>query len=330
MRGARRSLVVLTLLAAPAEVQPASSVCASPEQRVNEAQYVSIGGIEQWVAIDGLRCGNPVILFLDGGSGKALSPHANAIYGTWEGEFTLVQWDRRGTGKTYARNPPSAESRVTLERMTEDGIALAEYLTGHLGKKKLILTGGSRGSILGVNMAKRRPDLFYAYVGVAQMVSYKDDLSASYATVMGMARAANDPSTIAALEAIGPPPWTDPRNFGVLRRATRVYEAKTATPMPKSWETRSPGYEAETAATDAEVEDYDVRALGTTFEIPVFFVQGSEDLVARPDIARRYFNSITAPAKEFVQVPLTGHDLNRAMVDAQYRIMHRRVRPLAK
>lgn len=304
-----------------------------------------IGGVEQWVTIKGERCANPVILFLHGGPGNTLSPYADSIYGTWEKEFTLVQWDQRGAGRTYGRNAPPAESTLTIERMTEDGVALAKYLAEHLRKKKIILVGGSWGSILGVHMAKSRPDLFYAYVGVSQIVSYRENQSASY-SVIAMAHAAGDRSTVTALEALGPPPWENPRNSGILRRATRAYEAKTSAPAPKAWWVRSPGYDTPQMRTDySEGEDFsylqfvglkgdgmfskvDLPGLGRAFEIPVFVIQGSEDLVAVPDVARRYFDGIVAPQMEFVLVPQAGHEPNLAMIDAEYRIMSQRVRPL--
>jgi pimeloyl-ACP methyl ester carboxylesterase len=338
-------VVGFQLLAGVAEVEPTTTACATPAQSVHEERFVPIGGIEQWVTIKGKGCGNPVILFLHGGPGNPLSPYADSIYGSWDGEFTLVQWDQRGAGRTYARNAPPAE--LTIERMTEDGIELAEYLARHLGKEKIILTGGSWGSILGVYMAQARPDLFYAYVGFAQVVSYGENQSASYSKVMAMARAADDQETVRALEAVGPPPWENPRNFGVLRRATRAYEAKTSAPS-QSWEIRSADYDTpQMVAEESEAEDFsflqflglkgdgmfsrvDLPKLGRAFEIPVFLIQGSADLVAIPDVAKRYFKSITAPHKKFVLLPRTGHDLNQAMVDTQHSIMIRRVRPLVK
>lgn len=208
--------------------------------------------------------------------------------------------------------------------------------------------GGSWGSILGVHMAKARPDLFHAYVGISQIVSARENHAASYAQVIALARAAQDQVAVSALEALGPPPWVNPRNPGTLRRVTRAYEAKTTTPAPGSWWARSSGYDTPQAREDyAEGEDYsylqfvglkgdgmfstvDLPMLGTAFEIPVFFIQGSEDLVTVPGVSKRYFDSITAPEKEFVLVPRAGHDPNPAMIDAEYRIMKERVRKLAK
>ena len=337
------------LAAGSADVQgQPTPICALPDQKVHEEKFVSLGGIEQWVTIKGESCANQVILFLHGGPGNTLSPYADSIYGTWEKTFTLVQWDQRGAGRTYGRNPPPEESTLTIERMAEDGVELAKYLTQRLGKKKIVLMGGSWGSILGIHMVKSRPDLFHAYVGVAQIVSYRESQAASYTKVVALARAAGDQITVSALEALGSPPWTNPRNSGILRRATRAYEAKASTPAPESWWTRSREYDTPQMRADYLAgEDFsylqfvglkgdgmfskvDLPGLGMAFEIPVFIIHGSEDLVATPDVAKRYFDGIKAPEKEFILVPHAGHDPNLAMIDAQYKIMTERIRPLAQ
>jgi pimeloyl-ACP methyl ester carboxylesterase len=195
-------------------------------------------------------------------------------------------------------------------------------------------------------MAKSRPDLFHAYIGAGQLVSYRENLDASYRKLIGLARAAGDTKTVSTIEAMGPPPWTDPRYFGIVRGATWAYEARTSTPGPKSWWVPAPFYATEAMQTDSESgEDFsylqfvglkgngmfsliDLPRLGLTFDLPVFLVQGSEDLVTVPEVAKRYFDSLAAPRKEFVLLPRTGHDPNSAMIDAEYDILKTRVAPL--
>jgi hypothetical protein len=58
--------------------------------------FVPIGGIDQWITIKGEDQDNPVVLFLPGGPGDALSPFADAMFEGWEKSFALVQWDQRG------------------------------------------------------------------------------------------------------------------------------------------------------------------------------------------------------------------------------------------
>ncbi|SFJ12691.1 alpha/beta fold hydrolase [Caulobacter sp. UNC279MFTsu5.1] len=345
---------LLWLSPRPGLAQPSSTpaaelnaACRAPGRAVDEAGFVRIGGIQQWVVVEGQDCANPVVLIVHGGPGNPNTPFAHTLFGAWTKDFTVVQWDQRGAGKTYGANPPAEGEPLSIERLADDGVEVARYLTQRLGKRKVILMGGSWGSALAVHIAQAQPDLFHAYVGTAQLVSYADDVKASYERTLSLARGAGDAETIGKLEALGPPPWTNPRGFGVLRRATRKYEALKTDPPPADWFKFAAGYDtpAYEAAYEAG-EDYsflqfvgmagdgmgprlDLRKLGTRFEMPVFLLQGDEDLVTPPEISRAYFDTLTAPAKLFVRLPRTGHDPNRTMIDGQLEVLESRVRSAA-
>lgn len=330
------------LLAAVLALAPGADLAAScdaPGQPVDVEAYVPIGGIDQWVTIHGEDCSSPVVLVIHGGPGNPLSPYADVLFGGWTREFTLVQWDQRGAGRTFGRNPEVAEAPLSMARMTADGVEVAEHVSRALGQSRVILLGGSWGSALAVHMAMSRPELFHAYVGVGQLVRQQDNLAASHSRLTELATAADDDQALAVLQALGPPPWTDPRSFGQLRRVTRRYEARATTPAPDGWWQRAPAYAtpAELAAAEGG-EDHaylqfvglegdglfralDLTALGTRLAMPVFLIQGEEDLVTTPDIARRWFVTIEAPRKEFILLPATGHDPNAAMLAAEYRVL---------
>ncbi|NRR33042.1 alpha/beta hydrolase [Oxalobacteraceae bacterium] len=333
------------------QIGPDAIACTAGAPGLNEQGFVRIGGIEQWITIKGERCDNPVILFIHGGPGNPNTPYADTVYGGWEKDFTLVQWDQRGAGSTYVRNPrdpETTERELSIERMAADGNEVAAFLISHLKTKKLILFGGSWGSVLSVHMAKSRPELFAAYVATGQLVSYAENDPASYRKTIGLARTAGDAKTLSALEALGAPPWSNPRSVGILRRANRTYEAKTAVPAPKSWWEPAEAYATKQMLADFERgEDYswlqfvgwkgdgmlstlDLRKLGLDFKMPVFMVQGADDLVTVPEVAKRYFDEIAAPSKEYVLLPNTGHGPNQMMLDAQYRILKLKVLPLLR
>lgn len=134
-------LRISTLMCAMLLLLPLASnaACEDPGKGIDEQTFVPINGIEQWVTIKGERCGNPVVLLVHGGPGNPLTPTAHNVYGPWEKDFTLVHWDQRGAGMTYGRNPPAEDEPLTMEQLTADGIAVAEYVTNHLGKRKVLL-----------------------------------------------------------------------------------------------------------------------------------------------------------------------------------------------
>jgi proline iminopeptidase len=90
----------------------------------------------------------------------------------WEDYFTLVQWDQRGAGKTYASNDPKVIApTMTIPQMTSDTAEVVRYLRERLHKRKIIVVGHSLGSVPGVALAQQHPEWMYAYVGVGQYVS---------------------------------------------------------------------------------------------------------------------------------------------------------------
>jgi pimeloyl-ACP methyl ester carboxylesterase len=341
------ALVVATLACcALAPNAAAQTPPAGASQRVAEEMFVPIGGIDQWITIKGDDRNNPVVLILHGGPGDAWSPFADAMFAGWEKDFTMVQWDQRGAGRTYTKNGPSIEPTMAIARMVGDGIEVAEFLTKYLGKKKIIIVGGSWGSILGIYMVHDRPDLFMAYVGMAQMVNWRKNVSASYARVLEMAHSAGDQQAIAALTSIGPPPWGKLSKWPVFHKVERAYQAKIAT-APPAPETLSPEYASPQeqaqydaaddfsfthfvgAAMSGPLTDVDLPALGTDFAIPIYMIQGEDDSTAVPELAKSYFDSIKAPRKQFDLVPGTGHEPSAAALDRAHTVLMEQVRPPA-
>jgi pimeloyl-ACP methyl ester carboxylesterase len=315
------------------------TVCTAANKPVDEKGFVRIGGMEQWVRIKGSSCANPIVVLVHGGPGNPTTPWADNVYKAWEKDFTIVQWDQRGAGMTYGRNPPGEDEPLVVNRLRDDGVEVARYAARRFGKRKVILMGGSWSSVLGVHMVKSNPAMFCGYVSSSQVVGDAVSQRGSYDATLALARAANDADAVAKLEALGPPPWTNPRNPGIIRRIMRKYEALSTEPAPKAWwapgpEYATPKYEADYTAG----EDYswlqfvgmkgdgigskiDLYKLGPAFDVPIYMVQGEQDLLTMPEPSKRYFDFIQAPHKEFVLVPRAGHDPNPPMVDAQYRLL---------
>lgn len=356
-------IVIFGLLIIPffAECQDTSSGRkifgrAVSDAPIYEERFIEINGIQQWITIKGKNTLNPVILFVHGGPGSPLSPYADTIYGEWEKDFTLVQWDQRGAGRTFGHDAPGEltpdfikSNPLTVEQMTADGIDVSEYLVKYLGKRKIILFGTSWGSVLGVQMAIKRPDLFYAYVGRSQLVDPANDLVSDYRKICKMAQNANDQQSVTVLQSIGSPPYDNPKNAGQLFRIIKKYEKENSAAVPGSWKKESPEYDNKKDSQDrSDGDDYsfvnyigfkkfEIKPMITTinllkdgvdFKIPVYLVQGEEDILTPKEITKEYFDKIRAPKKEFILLPNTAHEFNVQDVKMQYKIMKEYVMPL--
>lgn len=338
-----RTALTLSTLAALALASPLAQAAApaacTPGQPIHDSGYVNIGGIEQWISIDGADCAKPALLLVHGGPGNPLSVYQNDPYSTWTKDYVVVHWDQRAAGLTWSRNAPSEDTPLTLAQMRDDGLALSRHLLQRLGKRKLVLLGSSWGSILGGHMAAKGPDLYCAWMPVAQVVNETGNMRASRDIILARARAAGDQETVARIEALGTPPWTNPRNFGILRRAIRKYEALVTEPAPAAWLALKAERSTSKALADYEAaEDYsyiqfvgikgdgiaagvDMPTQAASFRMPVYMVHGDQDLLATKEIAQRYFDELTAPKKQLVIVPRAGHDPNIPYIDAQARLL---------
>lgn len=315
---------------------------------VDEAKFIAVGGIEQWVTIKGSDNTKPVILFLHGGPGSVMSPYYEAVIGEWKKDFILVNWDQRGAGRTFGRNAPAdaaedywIENPLTIEQMTADAIELSEYLIKTLGKQKIIIAGTSWGSVLGVKMALKRPDLYHAYIGHAQLVNASESLIRAYNKVYQFAQTAKDQASIDKLNSLGAPPYNDAKNAGQLFRIIKKYETAHSIPAPASWWNPASEYNNEKDSKHRDDgDDYsfinymghaklgikamslnvDLMKDGLKFKIPVYLIQGEKDILTPPEITRAYFDKITAPKKEYFLLPGAAHGYNQSVVDMQYKI----------
>jgi pimeloyl-ACP methyl ester carboxylesterase len=313
---------------------------------IDEGGYVKIGGIEQWVQIRGQDRDNPVLLCVHGGPGGTWIP-LTANFIPWEKHFTVVLWDQRGAGKTLSATGASIAETMSVDRMAQDGIEVAEYLRTHLRKDKVILLSHSWGSILGINMIKRRPDLFFAYVGTGQASDMPKSIAMAYAHVLEQARAADDKGTLQLLTQIGQPPFDSKERIGGFfssmdkyptasdRAAMKTIGGKLTAPKPdyslRDEFDRFRGFMVvPTLQVYSEMLGTRLKSLGPDFQIPIFFIQGSEDNLTQPSLAEDFLKTINAPHKEMVLLKGGGHFAFLSMADKFLEELIIRVRPWAK
>ena len=324
----------------------ADMLAINSERSLVEAKFVTVGGIEQWVQIRGEDTNNPVILVVHGGPGMSNIPVTNRSMRPWESNFTVVNWDQRGAGRTYMQGGRSAAPSPTTEQIIQDGIDVAEYVRSRLNKQKIILLGASWGSIVGIEMARRRPDLFYAYVGTGQIVNMQRNEVVGYKRLMERVRAADDKSAIEQLEKIGPPPYAELSLMGAERQVLMAHPPASERNVMSSAIRElltAPGYSLRdaydviAAGMDTNHLDrlyvefmaYDVTSKGTTFELPMFFLQGADDIQTPTELVVELFPTIVAPKKELVLIPEGGHLAIGALSETFHQELSTRVRPLA-
>lgn len=283
-----------------------------------------------------------MLLFLHGGPGDVTSCWSFALFAPWEEHFTVVQWDQRGAGRTLEKTGPAIAPTLTVNRMAKDGIELAEYLRKHLGKDKIILVAHSFGSLLGLQMVRARPDLFYAYVGTGEIADEPKNYAVAYDALLKKARAVGNQRAIDELTKVGPPPYSSYAGYSVQRKWSNLFEGSN------SFLDGTIGLTLEAPGCSVkDVNDSDAgqllsgerlfpqtrssgpKELGLTFSVPIFFFQGAEDFTAPTALARDYLDAIQAPYKKFVPIQGAGHFAVFTHSDQFLEELVTQVRPLA-
>jgi len=334
---------------------PLHTILLAQTISIDEERFISIEGIEQWITIKGDDKTKPIVLLIHGGPGSTMSQYSNNIYGSWVEDFVVVNWDQRGAGRTFGKNAPPVidmdfyvDNPLTVDQMTRDGIAVAKYLVNYLSQEKVILIGTSWGSVLGVEMALHSPELFHAYIGLSQFVNFSRNFDFAYSKVYQMATDQEDEIALEKLNTLGAPPYEDAKDYGQLLRIIKKYERDNSIAAPDSWWKIAASYDNENDNNDRnEGDDYsfinfvghaklniesmvshiDFAKNGLVFKVPVYIIQGAQDILTAETINRPYFDQIQAPVKEYHLMEDAAHGHNQSVLDKQFEIVKRCIAP---
>ena len=152
-------------------------------------EQVPVNDTFQWILIRSESATNPVVLFVHGGPGTSWLTLMRKNTQPLEKYFTVVNWDQRRAGKSFAAGRVDAE--MTIGSFVDDLIVLSSDLARRFHKNKILLVGHSWGSVIGVIAASRRPDLFSAYIGIGQMSRMAESELISYKWTLEQAERAN-------------------------------------------------------------------------------------------------------------------------------------------
>jgi pimeloyl-ACP methyl ester carboxylesterase len=311
-RDARAAVADLEKIAAPGGVQ--------------DSYKTRIGGIDQWLNVRGQDKGNPMILFVHGGPASPITPTMWQFQRPIEEYFTVANYDQRGAGKTYGETDPQAVGdTIRIERYVDDAIEVAEHLRQRYGKKKLVLVGHSWGTIVSMKAALKRPDLFYAYVGIGQVISTRENERISFEYAMARAKAESNQEALRDLASIAPYPGSQPitrERIIVARKWPQYYGGLSAFRSNSGYffdgPLLSPEYDRK------QVRDIDQGSLLTLarvlpefvqvdftgvkrFPIPVVMFLGRHDYTTPTAPTEAWLAQVKAPSKKAVWFERSAH-----------------------
>ena len=292
---------------------------------VSEKLFVNINGVEQGMFVTSKDVRHPVLLYLHGGipdyflTQRYPPPVLKTISPSFGGNSVVQEL-------SYSSDIPP--ETMTLEQMISDTLELTNYLRHRFGQEKIYLMGHSGGTFLGIQAATRAPELYYAYIGVAQMSNQLKSERLAYEYMLQQFQKNGNREMVRKLEAApvtmtgGIPdaylavrdeamhslgigtthdmdsvlngiffPSLTFRGYTLLEKIN-LWRGKSQTGVSSLW--------GEIIATDLTITVPEL-------EIPVYFFGGIYDYTVSYPEAKSYFEKLQAPVKGFYTFEQSAH-----------------------
>jgi len=290
---------------------------------ISEKIHVNINGVEQGMFIKGKDSSNPVLLYLHGGMPDYF---LTQDYPTGlDDYFTVVWWEQRGSGLSYSPDVPPES--VNPDQLVSDTLSVTNYLRDRFGQQKIYLMGHSGGTFIGIQAAARAPELYHAYIGVAQMSNQLESEKLAYAYMVQRFRDDGNAKMVRALEQA---PVTDsiplPASYLSVRDSamhslgvgtTHDMRSVVTGLLLRSLENREYTLPEKINMWRGKVFSgsrlwntqlsTDLTKKVTRLEIPVYFFHGAYDYTVSYSLAKSYYDQLDAPVKGFYTFADSAH-----------------------
>lgn len=317
-------LVGILLFVSPGTAKPFLDGSGRPlAGSISEKISITIGGVEQGMFIKGEDARNPVLLYLHGGMPDYFLTER---YPTGlEKDFTVVWWEQRGSGLSYSADIPPAS--VNPEQLVSDTLELTTYLRQRFGQEKIYLMGHSGGTFIGIQAAARTPELYHAYLGVAQMSNQLESERRAHAYMLqrfrddGNTRMARRLEDAPVGEAVPlPRPYLRVRDVamhGLGIGTTHDMRSIVTGLLLRSLLNREYTLSEKIAMWRGKIFSgsrlwniqlsTDLTTKVGKLEIPAYFFHGVHDYTVSYPLAKSYFERLEAPVKGFYTFGQSAH-----------------------
>lgn len=291
---------------------------------VSEKTFVEINGAKQGLFIKGRSLSNPVLLYLHGGMPDFFL--SQRFPTGLEDRFVVVWWEQRGTGISFAAGIDP--KTLTARQLIEDTKTLSRFLCQRLGREKIYLMGHSGGTFIGLQAAAEAPELFQAYVAVAQMVDQRASEKEAYDSMLQAFEKRGDKRMADRLRRAPVPRHGDiPRAYWALRDKAMhrsgvgtmhdmrsvmsglvipslFFREYSFTDKIKLWRAKA---RAGVSVIASEILATDLSRKITRLDLPFYVFHGSMDGTVSYALSKAYFERMQAPVKGFYTFARSAH-----------------------
>jgi pimeloyl-ACP methyl ester carboxylesterase len=291
---------------------------------IAEKVFVDINGVEQGMFIMSKDTTHPVLLYLHGGMPDYFLTQK---YPTGlEDYFTVAWWEQRGSGLSY--HPDISPASVTAEQLISDTLAVTNYLRNRFSKEKIYLMGHSGGTFIGIQTAAQAPELYYAYIGVAQMSNQLKSERLAYEYMLQQFKESRNTKMVRKLEEApvtmtdGTPdaylalrdPAMHSLGIGTTHDMNSVITGVFLPSLTSREYTLGEKFNMWRGKANSGVallwDDFlatDLSKEVTELSIPVYFFEGIYDYTCSYTLAKEYFDQLKAPIKGLYTFEQSAH-----------------------
>jgi pimeloyl-ACP methyl ester carboxylesterase len=295
------------------------------DMEIDRREPVQLGESTQWIRIRAANTRNPLLLLVQQGPGLPMINEARTFERVLSlaDDFVVIYWDQRGCGRSL--RSANATGELSIQTMVSDTERLLAMLCDRFDTRAVV-AGFSMGATLAALATARRPDLVASLVAVGMDIDGAAAGKSAYEFALATAKARKVPRAIRQLQAIGPPPHHEAKEFATLERWTvnfgGVRSGQTYNSMFRNLLLsllRSPDYSladavrtiqgmtAAQAVLVPELAALDLTHALTRLSSPIVMVQGRHDQVAPASSAERYAELLEAPSKQLVWFEHSAH-----------------------
>lgn len=292
---------------------------------ISEKIRVPINGVDQGMFIKGKDQSKPVLLFLHGGPGMPEYAISREYPPVLEELFTVCWWEQRGAGLSYY--PEMLPEALTFDHLITDVIEVTNYLRKRFGQDKIYLMAHSGGTFIGIQAAAKAPELFHAYLAMAQISNQHESEKLAYNYMVEQFTRLGDQKMLRKFRKY-PLDKINTSDYYVMRDApmhklgvgtTRAMKSvisgvfwpvmlnKEYTLAEKINIWRGKSFTTKTVGLWNKLVVTDLTTQVQKLDIPVYFFHGKYDYTVSFKLAKDYFEKLQAPLKRFYSFERSAH-----------------------
>lgn len=299
------------------------------EGSISEKVFVTIGGVRQGMFIRGTNIHNPVLLFVHGGPSFSEYFLVEQYPTGLEEAFTVCYWEERGGGLSYS--PDLSPDSLTMEQLASDTLEVTQYLRSLFEQEKIYLAAHSGGTFFAIQVAAANPELYHAYIGIAQITNQKTSDKIAYHYMMEHYEATgntrmvkelnkyplleDDAAAIPFFRSLVRDQAMHELGIGTMRHMKSIEKdvvlgvmlCRAYTPGEKInlWKSKLTFINKTSLADELLATDLTDRV--TKIGIPVYFFSGAYDLTVNHTLSKAYLEKLQAPVKGYYTFEKSAH-----------------------